>query len=1234
MRQIETTFQTFGASVLLLGFKGDSNATEILIDCAADLEEYQGTMAAMSITGPDETVYPGVITLDENYVVHWVVAARDCGIAGHGSARIDLVDDDGTVVASAEATTIIIKTKRQNVAPDQIADWTDAASVALQEVNAALLDLYEGEETTQANEAARQLAEEGRVSAELLRGSAETARATAETARATAETARASAETARETAETARAAAETARVAEMSTIETNAQAALSYIGPSEASSTASAAHPAGSYFIYNGKLYKATAAISVGDTITSGTNCAQVSGGAMGEVSDLKSAFDDLETTLTDEGIIAPVYKLQTVFNNSTVYSTGTITDGSLGYNVYVFHVPAGATVVVTGGNNYGLYADVPVKNTTVSVDGTRHVGSLNETSITMPTGANYLAVVNSAEPTVDPIDTTTITDRVEFLEGEVENLEDRYTVVEPENFITLSQDKLYGIPSDMEVSISNNTITFSYPYASGNKGNFGFIFDELVNGKSYTLNFDVTSGGLAAVSNIRVVTLYSDKGLASLLGYATNTGSHYSCTFIANTTANEPYIALMLAMTRSISTTATLSNISVIATGETEYTKLKNTYVRDLGQESFSDDVNEILNSTSKSVKITIANSDKIGYISNSFLNGYTIRGHHAIENISMFSDYLHYNYGKSGDNAVSALIRIENDSTWLGAVPISEWGMKYAVIAMEDNDKAMYQINRATYYQNFKKLCEAVRALGAVPILGTEHDVSGAYYGLESLAREQGIMFMNWGKVANALKCGYFPPFWNNNHPATRTAWLWSNGMKQYLDTLPRPEKSIKLFRVRDGVDTTDLDNLVYNDNVERAERFAEIHVGQKALTAATEKYFDRMDVTGPEWEDVNDEYQTLQAGTDGVSFGSFALVECVTPYDGNGLTNLTMSIESTGVTKAYIKKNKSITLPYNWATYIAFGVTAGAESLTPNSTFQITGGVFDSSLIGTYTVDSVVNGIVITKTSSSGKTTSGTDAPVCSVSGVVLAGSYTSMSSDYLANYTKPIGEYMEITEFNNDGVTDLSDYLSNCVDYDKISVLLAGTSIDIEKIEFNAVGNGKKARAGKALTQRIDGTSILTDTLLDDNTAWNGINDVPKYTPVASTKSSSTIEALPGVTTVRILDDGDSIYQSINTSGLNTNALKTYKLQIRVIARYFPEYIDTDAKWAASEVTETSYDCARLAITIGDNDVCARAEVGAYWNEYIFDVDYISGDKINVACENKSLQIAKVECELIN
>ena len=291
MRTINTTFKTFGASVLLLGLKGDSNATEILIDCAASLEEYQGTMAAMSITGPDDTVYPGDISLDENGIVHWVVAARDCGIAGNGSARVDLVDDEGTVVASAEARTIIMKTNMQGVAPDQIANWTEAASVALQEARAALLDLIDTDTTATTNEAARQLAETGRVSAETLRASAETARASAENARIAAENTRAS-------AENARIAAETARVSEFSTIEANAQAALSYIGPSEASSTASAAHAAGSYFIYNGKLYQATADIAIGDTITSGTNCAQVPGGSMGEISNLKSATNDTGNAL------------------------------------------------------------------------------------------------------------------------------------------------------------------------------------------------------------------------------------------------------------------------------------------------------------------------------------------------------------------------------------------------------------------------------------------------------------------------------------------------------------------------------------------------------------------------------------------------------------------------------------------------------------------------------------------------------------------------------------------------------------------------------------------------------------------------------------------------------------------------------------------------------------------------------------------------------------------------
>ena len=140
----------------------------------------------------------------------------------------------------------------------------------------------------------RVTAESGRVTAESARVQAETGRVNTESQRVQAETGRVNAETARVQAETGRVNAETARVSEFNTIRANAQAALSYLGESENSSTASAAHAAGSYLIYNGELYKVTADIAIGDALsTSGAsaNIAEVPAGAMGEVSHLKSAL-------------------------------------------------------------------------------------------------------------------------------------------------------------------------------------------------------------------------------------------------------------------------------------------------------------------------------------------------------------------------------------------------------------------------------------------------------------------------------------------------------------------------------------------------------------------------------------------------------------------------------------------------------------------------------------------------------------------------------------------------------------------------------------------------------------------------------------------------------------------------------------------------------------------------------------------------------------------------------
>ena len=82
------------------------------------------------------------------------------------------------------------------------------------------------------------------------------------------------------------------------TAATNANGATGYIAPTEASSTASAAHAAGTYFVYGGVLYRATADIASGGSIVtsgSGQNCEAVTvGGELVQTKDAVKNVDNL----------------------------------------------------------------------------------------------------------------------------------------------------------------------------------------------------------------------------------------------------------------------------------------------------------------------------------------------------------------------------------------------------------------------------------------------------------------------------------------------------------------------------------------------------------------------------------------------------------------------------------------------------------------------------------------------------------------------------------------------------------------------------------------------------------------------------------------------------------------------------------------------------------------------------------------------------------------------------
>ena len=644
--------------------------------------------------------------------------------------------------------------------------------------------------------------------------------------------------------------------------------------------------------------------------------------------------------------------------------------------------------------------------------------------------------------------------------------------------------------------------------------------------------------------------------------------------------------------------------------------------------------------NSLSGFETIDIANSDKIGVFSTSFMNGYAMKNHHHLNHLSLFLDYIIYNYGHSGDDEIENLARLQRDEKWLGDIAPSEWNIKYGIVMHEQNSAALRAMDEDSVYYNSKMLANAIKSLGGIPIFSTEHDDNYSYYqGAIRLCQEEGYMFMNWGKATNQTRCVY-NPFWYNGHPATRTGWLITLGMLPYLQSLPRPEKCIKLFRVRDGVDTTDINsNLMYYDFYTRAQKFVELTCGQSGLTQATEKYFDRLDVGGT-YQTIKDEYQTLQNGG-AVSFGEILLAEFITPYTRDGLEEINVSIKGSGITNAYVKKINKLANPISEKRYQAFGIIKGEDAISVGSTITISGITREdgSGLNREYIVQGVTNGMLITTTLSSTAIpfrSSGVDTPLCNIEGVVLKGSYDYPSMDYVLRYNKPTGEWVEVT-IDDSGNINLNEFITTSMDFDKIAILLKGKDISIQDIRAKVAGTKRKIIHTIPMTEYKKGISVIADTKFDNDTLWSGVSDLTTYDNNKTSTPSGEKEPLPtGISTVKELSKGESTQQAVDIID-DSHSPQPTKVQIRVLARFFPEYINSDAKWESSEINEQSFDMARLAIILGGAKEMKVAElnVGAWWYEYVVETYCTSAQTnyIKLSCTDKKVQIAKCEIDII-
>lgn len=112
-----------------------------------------------------------------------------------------------------------------------------------------------------------------------------------------------------------------------------AKANASTLATVESSSTASKAYSVGSYLVYNGILYRVTAAISSGQTLTPGTNITATNAGA-----ELASLNNDLTSIKTLDNFFG--YKDRTINNVSIPYDNYYASIGDI-YNDW--NIPTGA---------------------------------------------------------------------------------------------------------------------------------------------------------------------------------------------------------------------------------------------------------------------------------------------------------------------------------------------------------------------------------------------------------------------------------------------------------------------------------------------------------------------------------------------------------------------------------------------------------------------------------------------------------------------------------------------------------------------------------------------------------------------------------------------------------------------------------------------------------------------------------------------------------------------------
>lgn len=614
----------------------------------------------------------------------------------------------------------------------------------------------------------------------------------------------------------------------------------------------------------------------------------------------------------------------------------------------------------------------------------------------------------------------------------------------------------------------------------------------------------------------------------------------------------------------------------------------------------------------------LNVANADKIGFIGDSYTEShFSVEGKAYICKLSLFSEYNYENFAKSGDTYRGNLDRMRKGMpiyhdklSWKDIRP------KYAFFVSYTND--LKYMDEEQYLNDLRATVETVRGLGAIPIIATEYHTNfgpGLQIGLKQIAQEYGCEFIDIIDQVRETRGTDYIPFWSGTHPGTRSNHLLSDNFEVYLNKLPRPRQSLKIFRLRKKF--KNVEALIFNTNEERAKLFKEINVGHSCLV--DEKRVD--DVTAAAHDPVISDYLKLQNG-EAVNFKDVALISAILPSTSLGLEYVALDL---GEVEADVYVKDIMKAPYPTPTFYQrfdieseCGVEVGDTYTSDNPHFK--------DVI--FTIKEVTDEAILAlpypriATNIPGKLTK-----VSGRGAETIPYPYTAIgfSNDYPKGKAQ-VGHYVKLERKDGKYIVPQT-LMGQVIDYDKVQFVVVKPgefSLNQVNVEWEGVEN--KVYTSKGLNKRkVTGNELLPYNLVGTEgelKGWNVEGGIAPYIPADKCLPQGCLGCVDVI-------DNQKLCQTVGYS----MSQETRDVEITVIARYFPEIFNPEEDYSKCKITKDSYDYAELCLDMVYNGriYTQKRRVGLHWKKVTFDTvlpaltDYV---EVKVYSKGYPVQVAKV------